>query len=264
MTAEIILNEVPGVKILSKSSSNLLRLQKFLAGAGVCSRRRAEKLILQGRVKVDGETVTRLGTRIDAERQQVTLDGKRVLPGAGGHLYLILNKPRGILTTLSDPYGRPTISDLLRDISRRIYPVGRLDMDSEGLLFLTDNGELAHRLLHPSFKVQKRYVVTVGGIPSKRDLDKLRSGVAIGEGILTRPCIIRLIGKKKRQALLEVLLTEGRKRQIRLMFKTIGHPVLKLKRTAMGPLKLGDLKPGTYRRLCTEEIKKLKEAAGLI
>ncbi len=241
---------------------NLVRLQKFLAGAGVCSRRQAEKLIRQGRVKVDGEQVTVLGTRIDPVAQCVTVDGKEISVPTE-HTYLMMNKPRGILTTLSDPYGRPAITDLLKDVPRRVYPVGRLDMDSEGLLFLTDDGELSYRLLHPSFKVPKKYVVTVQGLPSRKDLSRLMSGVEIEKGIRTKPCKIRLLGRKKRQAVMEVILTEGRKRQIRLMFKAAGHPVIRLKRIEMGPLKLGQLGKGRIRPLDEFEIQELRKAAGL-
>lgn len=240
-----------------------MRLQKFLAGAGVCSRRKAEKLILEGRVKVDGETVTTLGTRIDTSKQRVILDGKRIRPGTD-RLYLMMNKPRGILTTLRDPYGRPTIADLLHDVSRRVYPVGRLDMDSEGLLFLTNHGEMAYRLLHPSFKVQKKYIVTVNTLPTRKDLEKLRSGVEIEGGVRTGPCRIKILRKLKRQAVLEVILIEGRKRQIRLMLKAIGHSVLRLQRTEMGTLRLGNLKPGSHRDLTPKEISDLKEAARLL
>ncbi len=240
-----------------------VRLQKYLAGAGVCSRRQAEKLILQGRVSVDGQIVTVLGSRVEPGRQCVTVDGRKVEPKRG-HVYLIMNKPRGVLTTLSDPYGRPTIIDLLPRVSRRVFPVGRLDMDSEGLLFLTDNGELAHRLLHPSHKVPKKYIVTVNGLPSRKDLDTLRAGVEIEPGVQTGPCRMRLLGRKKRQAVLEVVLTEGRKRQVRLMFKAIGHPVLRLKRTEIGPLRLGNLKEGKIRPLTREEQLKLRKAAGLL
>ena len=251
----------PEKRHLPGNNLNLTRLQKFLAGAGVCSRRQAEKMILEGRVKVDGRTVTALGTKIDAGRQQVMLDGKRIRPGTD-HLYLMMNKPKGILTTLRDPYGRPTISDLLRGVPR-VYPVGRLDMDSEGLLLLTNHGELAYRLLHPSFKVPKKYLVTVKGLPSGKDLERLRSGVEIEGGFRTGPCLIKLLSKRKERAVLEVILKEGRKRQIRLMFKTAGHFVLRLKRTEMGTLRLGKLKAGSYRELTPEEVKDLKKAAGL-
>jgi len=213
-------------------------------------------------VKVDGKTITTLGTKIQPGRQEVTVDGRVVRPERD-HVYLMMNKPRGVLTTLSDPYGRPTIVDLLGRLPRRVFPVGRLDLDSEGLLLLTDNGELAHRLLHPSFKVAKKYIVTVRGLPSRNDLDILSSGVEIEPGIKTRPCSVVIVGKRKKETTLEVILKEGRKRQIRSMFKAVDHPVLRLKRTEMGPLKLGRLKTGGCRELRPEEVDRILKAAGL-
>ncbi len=213
-------------------------------------------------MKVDGKTITTLGTKIQPGRQEVTVDGRVVRPERD-HVYLMMNKPRGVLTTLSDPYGRPTIVDLLGRVPRRVFPVGRLDLDSEGLLLLTDNGELAHRLLHPSFKVAKKYIVTVRGLPSRKDLDILSSGVEIEPGIKTRPCSVVIVGKRKKETTLEVILKEGRKRQIRSMFKAVDHPVLRLKRTEMGPLKLGRLKTGGCRELRPEEVDRILKAAGL-
>ncbi len=213
-------------------------------------------------MKVDGKTITTLGTKIQPGRQEVTVDGRVVRPERD-HVYLMMNKPRGVLTTLSDPYGRPTIVDLLGRLPRRVFPVGRLDLDSEGLLLLTDNGELAHRLLHPSFKVAKKYIVTVRGLPSRNDLDILSSGVEIEPGIKTRPCSVVIVGKRKKETTLEVILKEGRKRQIRSMFKAVDHPVLRLKRTEMGPLKLGRLKTGGCRELRPEEVDRILKAAGL-
>jgi len=247
---------------LQDNNSHSIRLQKYLSNAGVCSRRKAERLILAGKVKVDGKVVPVLGTKVQPGKQKVTVNGRLVRPERS-HIYLVMNKPRGVLTTMSDPHGRPTIVDLIKDVRRRVYPVGRLDMDSEGLLFLTDDGELAYRLLHPSFKVPKKYVVTVRGLPSKRDLAILRSGVEIEPGIRTKPCTIKILGKRKSEAVFEVTLTEGRKRQIRLMFKAVDHPVTRLKRTEMGPLRLGGLRPGTHRSLTPQEIGGLKKAAGL-
>ncbi len=238
-----------------------MRLQKFLAHAGVCSRRAAEELIRQGRVSVDGCKVTEMGVQVDPENTRVEVDGKAV-GGCEEHVYLIMNKPRGVLTTVKDTHGRKTVMDLLESLAERIYPVGRLDLDSEGLLLFTNDGELAQRLLHPSHKIPKKYHVTVKGHPSRRDIDQLQSGIDI-DGRKTLPCTVRVLGKTKKTTMLEVVLSEGRKRQIRLMMDAVGHPVVRLARVEMGPIKLKGLAPGKYRRLDAEEIKKLKSAAGL-
>ncbi len=240
-----------------------IRLQKFLAHAGVCSRRKAEQHIREGRVAVDGEVVTELGTRVDPERSEVTFDG-RLVTLEGGHTYLMLNKPPGFLTTLSDPYGRPTIRDLIRnEVKQRVYPVGRLDRDSEGLLLLTDDGELSHRLLHPRFKVPKKYIVVVRGHPSRAAIKTIEDGVEIAYGQITKPCTVMQVGRKRRQSIFEVTLKEGRKRQIRLMFRAIGYRVVMLIRTEMGPLRLGGLESGHVRRLKPKEISAIRRAAGL-
>ncbi len=232
-----------------------------MAHAGVCSRRKAERYIREGRVSVDGQVVTELGTTVDPKKNKVFFDGKPVVL-SDDYAYFMLNKPPGFLTTLSDPFGRPTIKDLIKDIERRVYPVGRLDKDSQGLLLLTNDGELSYRLLHPRFKVPKKYIVTVAGHPSAKVISKLEQGVKIGEGKVTQPCKIRPLGRRKREAVFEVILNEGRKRQIRYMFRAVGFKVTKLIRTEMGPLKLGDLPMGKWRRLDKSEVDALKKAAG--
>ncbi|NDY43514.1 rRNA pseudouridine synthase [Dissulfurirhabdus thermomarina] len=238
-----------------------VRLQKYLADAGVASRRAAEELIRQGRVAVDGVAVTTLGTRVIPGAQSVTVDGRPVAPGPAP-VYILLHKPRGVLTTLRDPFGRPTVRGLLRGVKARVFPVGRLDLDSEGLLLCTNDGALAHRLLHPRFKVDKTYLVTVRGRPSRDDLGRLAAGVEI-EGGRTLPCRVRRVGGTRRASVLEVILKEGRKRQIRLMCEAVGHPVTRLVRVAMGPLALGDLPPGAWRPLEPAEVAALRAAAGL-
>ncbi len=232
-----------------------VRLQKLLADAGLCSRRKAEKLILEGRVTVDGD-IAQLGVKVDPRKQIILVDNKPI-SFKRRFVYYILNKPKGYLTTLYDPYGRKTIKELIKDIPYRIYPVGRLDLDSQGLLLLTNHGELTHRLQHPRYKVEKIYHVTVKGIPSKKDIEMLESGKIIINDKPVQPCKVKLLGKKKREATLEIKLKEGRKRQIRLMCKAINHPVIKLIRIAIGPIKLGDLPEGTTRELSKKEIDAL-------
>ncbi len=238
-----------------------MRLQKFLAHAGICSRRAAEELIRQGRVRVDGRLVTEMGLQVDPGHTDVTVDGRKI-KGCEERSYLLMNKPRGVLTTVKDTHGRRTVMDILGKTGKRVYPVGRLDMDSEGLLLLTNDGELAQRLLHPGHKVQKKYHVTVRGKPSREDLARLQKGVEI-DGRTTLPCDMRIIGTTRRTAVVEVILKEGRKRQIRLMMDHVKHPVIRLIRVELGPLKLGDMPPGKFRKLEKSELEKLRRAAGL-
>jgi pseudouridine synthase len=240
----------------------MMRLQKYLANAGMCSRRAAEALICSGRVSIDGKIVTELGSRVNPYTNIICVDKTRVL-WKRPPIYLLLNKPKGILTTVRDPYGRTTVMDLLGRVPGRVYPVGRLDKDSEGLLLLTNDGALVHRLLHPSHKVSKTYHATVRGRPSKADLDLLRRGIEI-EGKMTLPCEMRVLKTTKRSMVLEIVLKEGRKRQIRLMFNTLDHPVTRLIRIKMGPIGLGKLQPGKYRILTDSEVESLKKAVGLI
>jgi 23S rRNA pseudouridine2605 synthase len=232
-----------------------VRLQKFLAQAGLASRREAERLIQAGRVEVNGRIVTRLGTRIDPRRDAVRVDGSRIRD-AGRRVYFLLNKPRGYVTTTSDPEGRPTVMQLLEGVGERIFPVGRLDWDSEGLLILTNDGELANRLTHPRNHVPKIYRVKVKGRIPSAAIEAARHGVLI-DGRRSLPARVRRVSGQT-HTWLEIVLREGRKNQIRRIFERLGHPVLKLRRVAIGPLADRILKPGQFRRLTPEEVHLLR------
>lgn len=236
------------------------RLNKVLARAGVASRRGADLLIEQGRVTVNGAVVRELGVRIDPGRDAVKVDGRRIPKIPEWHTYLMLNKPRGYVTTLSDPEGRPTVGEFLRGVRGRVYPVGRLDFHSEGLLVLTDDGELARDLMHPRSHVPKTYAVKVRGAPGPEALARLRDGFPL-EGKRTLPARVSLT-KRGTNAWIEITIVEGRKHQVRRMLQAVGHPVLKLKRVAYGGLGLGDLRPGRLRPLGAEEVAHLKRAVG--
>jgi 23S rRNA pseudouridine2605 synthase len=235
------------------------RLQKVLAHAGVGSRRAVEALIVAGRVRVNGVNAI-LGQRVDTSRDVVEVDGSRV-PLSTDLLYYLMNKPEGVVTTASDPAGRPTVMDLWEG-EERVWPVGRLDVASEGALVLTSDGDLTHRLTHPRFGVPKTYLVEVRGEVSGSTLRRLGRGVDLGDGP-TAPARVRLRGRAGGSSLVEVRLREGRNRQVRRMFETLGHPVVRLVRTAIGPLMLGRLRPGTYRRLTPEEVRAVYRACGL-
>jgi 23S rRNA pseudouridine2605 synthase len=235
------------------------RLQKVLAHAGVGSRRAVEALIVAGRVRVNGVDAI-LGQRVDTSRDVVEVDGSRV-PLSTDLLYYLMNKPEGVVTTASDPAGRPTVMDLWEG-EERVWPVGRLDVASEGALVLTSDGDLTHRLTHPRFGVPKTYLVEVRGEVSGSTLRRLGRGVDLGDGP-TAPARVRLRGRAGGSSLVEVRLREGRNRQVRRMFETLGHPVVRLVRTAIGPLMLGRLRPGTYRRLTPEEVRAVYRACGL-
>jgi pseudouridine synthase len=243
----------------------LARLQKILSAAGVASRRAAETLILQGRVTVNGEAVTALGTRADADADDVRVDGRRVTRPARAR-HLILNKPPGYVTTRSDPHGRPTVLDLLpRDIGY-LYPVGRLDYASGGLLLLTNDGDLAARLMHPRHEVEKAYHAVVAGEPDARALARLRDGVPL-DGRRTAPAQVRVLKawteRDRRLARLEIVLHEGRNRQVRRMCEAVGHPVRALERVRVGPVRDARLAPGSWRDLTPRELAALRRAAGL-
>lgn len=231
-----------------------------MARAGVASRRRCEELIAAGLVKVNGKVVTRLGTRVDPERDRIEVAG-RPLPHQEKKVYILLHKPRGYITTVYDPQGRPKVTDLLREMPQRVYPVGRLDYDSEGLLLLTNDGDLTCVLTHPRHRVPKTYRVRVEGVPATQKLERMAKGLKLEEGP-TAPAEVRLVGEERGNALLEITIHEGRNRQIRRMCEHIGHPVRRLKRIRLGPLTLKGLKPGQYRFLTHEEIRQLRQAAG--
>ncbi|MCW5206399.1 rRNA pseudouridine synthase [Desulfobulbus sp. F5] len=223
------------------------RLQKIIARAGICSRRTAEEYIAAGRVTVDGQTVTELGCKADPERAVITVDGKP-LRQEEEKVYLLLNKPPGYVTTLSDPQGRPIVSDLLPKLKERLFPVGRLDLDSEGALLMTNDGELANKILHPKFEIKKTYQATMRQLPSEAALQQLEQGIII-DGQKTWPARLRVLHQEKGSVVIEIIIHEGKKRQVRKMFQAVGHPVLRLKRTAYGGLLLGDLGKGRYRFL---------------
>jgi pseudouridine synthase len=238
-----------------------IRLQKVLAAAGVGSRRHCEEMIGAGRVEVDGEIVRRFGARVDPQTQVIRLDGRRI-PAREDLVYMALNKPAGVLTSMSDPRGRPTIADYLGDRGERLFHVGRLDYDTEGLMLLTNDGELAHRLAHPSYGVLKTYLADVAG-PLSRDLGRrLMTGVELDDGLATADRF-RVVERAGQRALVEITLHEGRKHIVRRMLAEAGHPVSRLVRTQVGPVALGPLKPGTARRLTTREIGELYAAVGL-
>ncbi len=238
------------------------RLQKIIAAAGVASRRKAEELIASGRVLVNGQVVVQLGSKADPEHDHIRVDGK-LLQGPERYTYIVLNKPKGYVTTVSDEKKRPTVMDLVQKVKGRVYPVGRLDWASEGLLLMTNDGGLANALMKAASNVPKTYVVKVAGQPDEGKLDKLRRGVSIaekgGRRVRTAPARIRLI-REGDNPWLEVTIIEGRNRQVRKMFEEVGHHVEKIRRVQYGPLAL-DVPPGDWRNLTLLEVAKLKTAA---
>lgn len=235
------------------------RLQKFLARAGVASRRAAETLIMEGRVTVNGAVVRTLGEKVCPASDIVAVDGRPVAPPAEC-VYLMLNKPTGVLTTLDDPQGRPTVAQYVPKDGPRLFPVGRLDLDTSGLLLLTNDGELAHRLMHPRFHVPKTYLAVVDGVPDERDLARLREGVRLDDGV-TAPAKAEVVEVRGDRATVMLTLREGRKRQVRRMLSAVGHPVIALERTAYGSLELGGLAPGATRPLTAAEVEELRALA---
>ena len=230
------------------------RLQKILSQAGIASRRASEKLMLEGRVSVNGATITELGTKADLSRDDIRVDGRRI-KAPERHRYLLLNKPRGYVTTRSDPQKRATVLDLLRGVREYVYPVGRLDYDSEGLLILTNDGDLAARLTHPRHGVPRVYEARVLGEPDAHDIGRLAKGVPV-DGRRTSPAEVVALGPGH----LRITVREGRNRQVRKMCEAIGHPVDALRRVAIGPIRDPKLKPGQWRELTDQEVARLRRA----
>jgi 23S rRNA pseudouridine2605 synthase len=236
------------------------RLQKILSGIGVTSRRKAEELILKGRVTVNG-AVSTIGMKADTERDYIKIDGKLVTnPGKKGFqkVYLLFHKPDGVVTTLHDPEGRPTVKDFLRGVRTRVFPVGRLDFHSEGLLLLTNDGDFANNVLHPSRKIPKTYLVKVKGTLEETKIGELRRGVRLEEG-MTMPARVKMVKNVEQNSWIEITIHQGRTRQVRRMLEQLGHPALKLKRIAIGGLTIGDLRPGEFRTLTAEEINAFQD-----
>ncbi|MBI5026854.1 MAG: rRNA pseudouridine synthase [Nitrospirae bacterium] len=231
------------------------RLQKILSKSGIASRRKAEEMILEGRVMVNGKTAT-LGMKADPDKDHIKVDG-RLISRPEPKVYIILNKPKKYITSTYDPEGRPTIMELLKGIRFKVFPVGRLDFDTEGLLILTNDGELANAVLHPKRKIPKTYSVKVDGILDDADVMKLEKGIKLEDG-LTAPCSVKRIRKAEANSWIEMTIYEGRKRQIRRMLDKIGHSVIRLKRIRINGLELEDLPPGSYRYFTAEELKRFK------
>jgi 23S rRNA pseudouridine2605 synthase len=234
----------------------LERLQKILSRAGIASRREAETIITSGRVAVNGSVVTELGSRADAAVDRITLDGRPVRIESE-RVYILLNKPVGYVTTMKDPQGRPVVTDLLKGIRERVYPVGRLDYNTEGLLLLTNDGELANRLAHPRHEVEKEYMVRVRGRVLPEHSQGLSSGVVLDDGKCA-PAQVRLVSESENNTWLSITIHEGRYRQVRRMCEAVGLSVVRLKRTRYGLLNIGDLKPGQFRHLSPDEVGGLR------
>ncbi|MBD0293234.1 MAG: rRNA pseudouridine synthase [Jiangellaceae bacterium] len=244
------------------AANHAVRLQKVLAAAGVGSRRACEELIRAGRVEVDGRVVRELGTRVDPARAVIKVDGLRVPTGESGVFYLALNKPRGVVSTMRDPHGRPSLADYVGTRTGRLFHVGRLDADTEGLILLTNDGELAHRLTHPSYGVAKTYLADVAG-PIARDIGRrLRAGVELDDGLVAVDGF-RVVGHAAGRVMIEITVHEGRKHVVRRLLAAVGHPVERLVRTRIGPVALGELKPGRTRALTRDEVGRLYQEVGL-
>ena len=249
---------------MTEPDDGLVRLQKLLAQSGVASRRKCEELMLAGEVEVDGEVVTRLGTKVDPRTAVIRVSGRR-LPPASPHAYLVLNKPRGVVSTMSDPEGRRTIRDVLTESAPdrgRLFHVGRLDTDTSGLLLLTNDGDFAQRMAHPSYEVDKTYVAEVAGEVSKQTLRQLREGVTLADGPV-EVTDVRVVTRSAGKSIVELVVHEGRNRIVRRLLDHVGHPVRRLTRTAFGPVTLGQLKPGELRELSNDELGALLDLVRL-
>lgn len=239
----------------------LIRLQKLLATAGVASRRKCEELMLAGEVEVDGEVITRLGTKVDPTTARIRVSGKR-LPPISEKVYLVLNKPQGVVSTMSDPEGRRSLGDVVADRPERLFHVGRLDTDTSGLILLTNDGDFAQRLAHPSYEVDKTYVAEVEGRVWPKVVKQLLAGVTLDDGpvTVTKARVMEGFGDK---SLVELVIHEGRNRIVRRLLDHVGHPVTKLTRTQIGPVRLGTLRPGALRDLTSDELGQLLDNAEL-
>ena len=252
-----------------------VRLQKVLAQAGIGSRRACEALISEGRVEVNSEVVTEQGRRVDPEHDVIRVDGARI-PPPRRHLYLVVNKPRGVVVTMDDPEGRRTVADLIAEganrrsgalgsrrslTKERLFHVGRLDTESEGLLILTNDGDFAHKLAHPSYQVPKTYIVEVSGAVSPQTLRRLRHGITLEDGPV-RPTSVKIVSDAGAKTLLKITLLEGRNRILRRTMEAVGHPVRRLSRIGIGPVRLGNLKVGEFRELTREELGGLLDLTG--
>ncbi len=238
-----------------------MRLNKYLSKCGVASRRRADRLIQQGRVSINGEKIAELGVIIDENRDEVSIDGKMVtLPPEP--VYVMLNKPKGIVTSLKDEYGRRTVTELVKNVGQRVYPVGRLDLDTEGILLLTDDGELAYRLTHPKFQIRKVYVATVKGAFPPELVARFEEGIELEDGFVAT-AKGKLLSSQDKFSTLQLELTEGRKREVRRLCRMLGFPVQQLKRTKFGGLSCEGMKVGSWRYLNRKEIDKLRKKTGL-
>jgi len=238
----------------------LVRLQKLLAQSGVASRRKCEELMLDGEVEVDGEVVTRLGTKVDPRTAVVRVGGVR-LPPVSDHVYLVLHKPRGVVSTMSDPEGRPTLGDIVADRPERLFHVGRLDTDTSGLILLTNDGGFAQQMAHPSYEIDKTYVAEVDGEVYPRTVKALLAGVELDDGPV-RPTEVRLVAARPEKSIVELTIHEGRNRIVRRLLDHLGHPVRKLSRTRFGTLGLDGLRPGEVRELTLDELGPLLDSVG--
>jgi len=239
----------------------LVRLQKLLAQSGVASRRKCEELMLAGLVEVDGEVVTRLGTKVDPRTAHIRVDGRR-LPPVTEHVYLVLNKPRGVVSTMSDPQGRRTLSDLVGDRPERLFHVGRLDTDTEGLILLTNDGDFAQRVAHPSYELDKTYVAEVDGVVTKATVKRLLAGVTLEDGPV-EVSAAKVVSTGVDRSIVELVIHEGRNRIVRRLLDHVGHPVRRLARTAIGPVQLQGLGTGELRDLTLDELGVLLDNAAL-
>ena len=239
----------------------LIRLQKLLAQSGVASRRKCEELMLDGHVEVDGEVVTRLGTKVDPRTAVIRVDGKR-LPPISPNAYLVLNKPRGVVSTMSDPEGRRTLSDFVTDRPERLFHVGRLDTDTEGLILLTNDGDFAQRVAHPSYELDKTYVAEVAGQVSKATVREVLDGVTLEDGPV-EVSSFKVVSSHGGKTIVELVIHEGRNRIVRRLLDQVGHPVKRLTRTAIGPVRLSGLGKGELRELTRDELGTLLDAAKL-